>query len=239
VTRVLALTHLPDRELGLAGPALAARGCEVTRLHVDDDARPDLDGTAGVLVLGGAMGVPDADAHPFLRYELALLADAVEREIPVLGICLGAQLLAAAAGGHVRRMESPCVGWLELAPSAAAADDPLAGGLPPGLEVLEWHLDAIQAPPGATVLAETTGPGYSIFRVGEAAWGTQLHLELTPSMLAGWLRDPGFRAQCAEGGLDPDALAAEAATRLAPQMAAGREMLDRFAVRVGAAAHAL
>jgi GMP synthase (glutamine-hydrolysing) len=228
VKPLLAITHLPDRELGLArGVFDGAFG--VRELHVDDEERPSLDEVSGVLVMGGAMGVPDAARWPFLQWELALLREALERGTPTLGICLGAQLLASAAGGDVQRMERPFVGWPTLERRDAATGDPLFDGLPERLTVLEWHLDRIVPPPRAAVLAETDGPGCSVFRAGESAWGSQIHLEITAPMLAGWLAHEDARAEVRAGGGAPERLRDEAEERLADQRRAARAVFERFA----------
>src|SRR4051812_48878657 len=176
--------------------------------------------------MGGEMGVPDADAWGFLRRELDLLREAVERGTPVLGICLGAQLLAAAAGGAVDRMERPYLGWQALERRAEAGGDPVFGSLPEQMTVFEWHEDRIEPPPHAAVLAETGGPGCSLFRAGERAWGSQIHLELTPAMLRGWLDSPEARAHVEAAGSDPGRLRDDAEVCLEEQRAAAPAVFE-------------
>lgn len=230
---LLAITHLPDRSLGLAEDVLGA-AVPLRRLHVDDPDRPSLDEVAGLLVMGGEMGVPDAGEWPFLRWELGLLREAAERGTPVLGICLGAQLLAAAAGGAVRRMQRPYLGWPALERRTETGSDPLFDSLPERLTVFEWHEDRIEPPPHAPVLAETGGPGCSVFRAGERAWGSQIHLELTPAMLRGWLDSPGAAASVEAAGGDPDRVREDAEARLEEQRAAAPAVFERFGELVAA-----
>ena len=146
------------------------------------------------------MSVTRLDKDPFLSGELALLRAALAKGVPTLGICLGAQLLAVAAGGEVTTMPRVYVGWPELEVTAAAGDDPVFGDLPAGARALKWHEDRIEPPPGAVVLATTASPGAALFRVGAAAWGSQMHIEVTPEMLLeGWLADSHEVAEIESG----------------------------------------
>ncbi len=227
---ILVVNHLPGPETGLVDPALRGEGLPRAEVNIFEDPRlPGLDEVSGIVSLGGMMGVPDAAEYPFLTAELELLADALAAGTPVLGLCLGAQLLAKAAGGEVRRLDRRYVDWPELVALPAARDDPLLDRLPDRTVVLEWHADAIEAPPGATVLAETAGPGCAIFRAGPAAWGSQIHLELTPEMLFGWLSDPAERDGLEALGLDVDAFVREAPSRLRRQGEATGAVIREFA----------
>ena len=224
---LLAITHLPDRSLGLAEDVLGT-AVPLRRLHVHDPDRPSLDEVGGLLVMGGEMGVPDAGEWPFLRWELDLLREALDRGAPVLGICLGAQLLAAAAGGAVRRMKRPYLGWPALERRSEAGGDPLFASLPERMTVFEWHEDRIEPPPHAAVLAEPGGPGSSVFRAAERAWGSQIHLELTPAMLRGWLASPEAEASVEAAGGDPGRVRDDAEARLEEQRAAAPAVFERF-----------
>jgi GMP synthase (glutamine-hydrolysing) len=148
----------------------------------------DLTGHAGVLVLGGPMGAADDQRAPYLSAVRALLREAVAREVPTLGICLGAQLLAAANGGQVtRNPDGPELGAQLIAKRSAAATDPLFGSMPITPDVIQWHFDAItRLPPGAVQLAGSPNCENQAFRLGRLAWGIQFHIETTPDVVRAW-----------------------------------------------------
>jgi GMP synthase (glutamine-hydrolysing) len=148
----------------------------------------DLSGFDGLIVLGGPMGAHDDDIAPWLPHERALLRSAVIDEVPTLGICLGAQLLAAANGGKVERNpEGPEIGAQLIAKRTVAADDPLFGPLPITPDVIQWHYDAVTVlPPGAILLASSPGCEHQAFRLGRLAWGVQFHIETTPEIVRAW-----------------------------------------------------
>lgn len=226
---VLVITHLPDRADGVVGASLRAAGCAVVERNAADGRDlPPLDEIAGLVSLGGRQSATAVAADPFLSAEVRLMTGALERQVPVLGMCLGAQLLAVAAGGRVSTMGRMNAGWPELVRLAPAGDDPLFAGLPPRLPVLKWHEDMIELPAGADELGATPGPGAALFRVGPAAWGSQAHLELTHAMLDGWLADPTDVAEITSAGHDIDAFRAASRGHLDVQMAAARPMFHAF-----------
>jgi len=168
-----------------------------------------LDGYQGLVVLGGAMSALDDADHPWLADVRALLAHAVARRVPTLGVCLGGQLLAAATGGQLRRApHGPEVGVLLVAKRDAAAADPLFADLPWTPDVLQFHVDEIALlPPGAELLASSPKYPNQAFRVGENAYGVQFHIETTPEVVASWARHAPDTAACARPGeFEPDRL---------------------------------
>jgi GMP synthase-like glutamine amidotransferase len=229
---VLAVTHLARyTKIGLAATELRGRGLRVLALDsFNHERRPELQEVAAVMSFGGQMSATGAASDPFLSWELRLLEQALENDVPVLGMCLGAQLLARAAGGAVATMERPYVGWPEMRLRDAARDDPVFGILPRRMRVLKWHQDAITPPSPESVVAETDSEGSAIFRAGSSAWGSQMHLETTPDILFDeWLPDPLEVETLRRAGGDPEEFETEARRLLPLQMSASRSVFARFA----------
>lgn len=177
-TDVLVVEHAPQEGPYAIGTALEAAGLPVRTCRTwAGDPVPDSLGDAAALVL---MGGPAAAYEDFSSRteELALLRAALEAEVPVLGVCLGAQLLAEAAGGRSRPGSGPQIGWGGVRAAPAAHADPLFAGVPDHLPVLHWHGDTMDLPAGATLLASCDRYPVQAFRVGGSAWGLQFHLEV-------------------------------------------------------------
>ncbi len=163
---------------------------EVELLEVEalaGDPLPSHDEVDGVVAMGGPMEVDDFESHPELEAEREWLAEAVERQIPVLGICLGAQLLARALGAEVRPGPRPEIGFLDV--RVSDPDDPVIGALAPEATVLHWHGDVFDLPDGARSLASSAATEHQAFRYGNA-WGVLFHPEADAAMLESWLRVP-------------------------------------------------
>jgi GMP synthase-like glutamine amidotransferase len=193
---VLVVQHEGDAGLGRLEPVLRAHlDLDVRRPDLGDDLPTDLAGYGGLVVLGGAMGATDDDAAPWLPATRRLLASGVEDEVPTVGICLGAQLLAVATGGHVERGAAGLeVGVVGVRLLAEAADDALLGQVAvrcgPAPLVPQFHQDAVtRLPAGAVLLASGERYPHQAYRLGACAWGLQYHPEVTPEDWAGWLRD--------------------------------------------------
>jgi len=175
-------------------PATVARVLEaervaytIRRVYGDDEvpAPGELVSIAGLVPLGGGMNSDDDERHAWLAAERRLLREAVARDTPVLGICLGAQQLAAATGGRVYHRRSTERGWL---PVEVTGEDALFTGLPRRFWTLQWHGDSFEAPRGAKVFAELDG-GQQAFRIGRRAWGVQFHPEVDDDLVEHWLAD--------------------------------------------------
>lgn len=180
-----------------------------TTLHViapATDELPGLDRFDGLVCLGGEMGAHDDAEHPWLADVRWLLATALTR-MPVLGICLGAQLLAASTGGAVRRADRPDVGVGLVAKRDAAADDPLFGPLPLTPDVLQFHHDEIRRLPAeATLLASSPRHDNEAFRIGTSGYGLGFHIETTPQTVLSWAEHDPDAAAHGPARLDPERL---------------------------------
>jgi len=227
----LIITHLPDRKSGLVHEVIEQAGYPIRERNVfDGRALPPIDQVGAIVSLGGKMSATRVDEDEYLTAEVSLLQSAIANRVPTLGICLGAQLLAVAAGGDVVKMPRVYVGWPALAPTEAAGDDRVFGDVSAGTHVLKWHEDRIEPPPSAAVLATTASPGAALFRIGPAAWGSQMHIEVTPEMLLQtWLADPHEVAEIESGGHQISDFRRESANRLPAQMDELRPALARFA----------
>lgn len=181
------LQHVAWEGPGLIADAARAHGVPIEVRRMDrGDAVPRVGDIAGVIVLGGPMGVRDASSLPFLAAEQGLLRAAVEHGLPVLGVCLGAQLLAAALGARVEKGPAPEIGPGEVRLTADGLNDPVLGGARAVLPVVHWHEDTFEVPTGAAHLAESPLCRNQAFRVGQRAYAFQFHLEVDRTLADAW-----------------------------------------------------
>jgi GMP synthase-like glutamine amidotransferase len=169
----------------------------VVSLHNGERLPDSLRGIDAVIPLGGPMNVYEEDKYPFLKDEDAFLKKALAEKVPILGICLGAQLLSKASGGKVVRAPKREIGWFDVRFTAEGKADPLFAGLPDPLEVYQWHGDMCQPPVGAAVLAGSERCPVQAIRVGTNAYGLQFHAEITDKSIDEWSADyaPEKRAE--------------------------------------------
>ena len=217
------LHHLDQPFLGLAEAPLRAAGLELDERHLHaGDPLPAVGEVDGVLSFGGAQSAVDLDAEPVLRDEAALMRDAVAAGVPVLGICLGGQVLAAALGGDVRRARQRTVAWRDLRP--LVDDDPLLAAPMPGLH---WNEDVFTLPPGAVEVLGPSSEGVEAFRAGERAWGVQFHPEVGDAQLDGWYARYG--SWLGEAGVDERAARAADRMYMSAQRDAAQRLFGTFA----------
>jgi GMP synthase (glutamine-hydrolysing) len=226
--RVLAVIHHRYAAAGgFAEPALAA-GHELVEWLPHEEPTPPTDGFRAAMVFGGEMNVDQEDRHPWLRAEKKLLGELIERGTPLLGVCLGSQLVAEAAGATVRPAATPEIGWREVELTAEGVADPLLGVLPERFESFQYHHYEWLLPPGGVTLARSE-LALQAFRLAERpVWGLQFHPEVTEPDLGAWLddwrNDPGAVAT----GLDPEAIRTESAGKIGAWNESGRAIAERF-----------
>jgi GMP synthase-like glutamine amidotransferase len=185
--RVLSLIHQDDAPTGTFADAVRERGGQLMEWNLVRGAPPEPPETFdAVLVFGGGMHVDQEDQHPWLREEDDLIKGLLAAELPLLGVCLGGQLIAKAAGAHVGPATREEVGWHEVELTPEAAADPLFGGAPERFAAFQWHSYAFDLPPGGVPLARNR-VGLQAYRVGDSAWGIQFHAEVTREIVEGWL----------------------------------------------------
>ncbi|MBM4344690.1 MAG: gamma-glutamyl-gamma-aminobutyrate hydrolase family protein [Deltaproteobacteria bacterium] len=187
--KVLVVQHVAAEPLGTLDPLLRRRRIRV-RYHNARRApeeRPDLGDVDALIVLGGPQNLDEQDKYPHLKAELQLVEAALQRGVPVLGICLGAQLLAHALGASVGRNRAPELGWSPLHLTAAGQQDPVLSAVDDGAPMFHWHGDTFAIPSGCERLAYTVGCDNQAFRAGERNWGFQFHLEVDASLVERWL----------------------------------------------------
>ncbi len=191
--RILVVEHEANAGIGLIGERIHAAGAELVRVGPEAGHEIPVSpaGFDGVIVLGGSSGPTDDQVAPWLPRARELIGRCLADEVPYLGVCLGAQMLAVVAGGVVAGVrKGPEVGLGDLMLTDAAEGDPLLGGLPRRLKALQWHwLEMHELPEGSISLCTSDACPNQAFRVGPAAWGLQFHLEGLASTAEAWARD--------------------------------------------------
>lgn len=228
--RILGVLHPGGGRLGVLAERADAAGAELRSWILAEGAHmPDgpLDAYDALVVFGGGMNVRDAERFPWLTAEVELMRDALQAELPTLGICLGGQLLATAGGAEVRRASQPEIGWRDVQRTRAGAHDRVIGTLPDVVSAYEWHSYRFDLPPGSVELARSAVCEQA-FRLGECAWGLQFHPEVTPEIVREWAHDHESDPDAAKLGFDPEAHIPEAEARLPEWMDHGRALFDAF-----------
>jgi len=217
---------------GLAVSALEGAGVD---LRIVDATRPgepfpDLGDVSAVVMFGGTANADEVDEHPFLLHDRELTREAVDREVPYLGICLGAQILARALDRPVVKALKREFGFEPVHPTASASEDPVLSVFGDGDRVFQWHQDTFELPTGATLLATSEHMPLQAYRVGDLAWGIQWHFEIDGAELELWLDEADALMDLkAVWGKSADEIRVEAKEHLAAHEDKGREVFHRFA----------
>ena len=211
--RLLVLQHVPHEILGTLNPLLKRAGFRIRYVNFGrhPDADPSLEGYHGLVVLGGPMSVNDTEQFPHLTTEMRLIEEAMKKSLPVLGICLGAQLIAKTLGASVYPNEEKEIGWYDVTPTREAKSDPLLVEFRGPEKVFQWHGDTFDIPKSAVHLAFSPLCANQAFRYGDNVYGLQFHLEVDEPMIKRWLRVSENRKEIESlpGKIDPDRIEME------------------------------
>jgi GMP synthase-like glutamine amidotransferase len=184
MSRIAVLQHVWCENAGAFGEALTKLGHQLDLIKLwDGDPLPAADAYDAWLIMGGPMSVDDKDDHPYLPAECELLAGLIAEDRPMMGVCLGSQLLAKAAGGRVFAKRPKEIGLFDIELTASAAADPLFALMSNPQEVFQWHGDTFDLPSGAVQLARSPRYEQQAFRIGRRVYGLQFHLEFTPRIV--------------------------------------------------------
>lgn len=193
--KLLVFQHVPYEPLGTLDAQFRDAGFRIRYVNFARFERVALDVRRynGLVVLGGPMSVNDTDRYPHLREEMDALRVAIEAGLPVLGICLGAQLIAAALGAVVVRNPVKEIGWSTVRPTSAGSRDPLFEHLGKTEQIFQWHGDTFRLPEGSELLARTDACRNQAFRHGGNVYGLQFHLEVDQALIRRWLSTPAMK----------------------------------------------
>ena len=228
--RILSLIHGVNAHAGVFGDQVRDDGHELHQASYAME-QPPVEPVASydaVMVFGGSMNTHEEDRHPWLRHEKGAIAQALEAELPIFGVCLGSQLLAEVAGGEVGRSDVSEIGWYEVELTPEAAGDPIFARLPQRFPSYQWHSYCSTLPPEGVELArnDVCLQGY---RVGDRAWGIQFHAEVTQENAEVWISRYDTDPNAVAAGFDPEAARAELAERIEEWNGIGRTLAGGFA----------
>jgi GMP synthase (glutamine-hydrolysing) len=237
MSRIMVFQHVAAEPLGTLDRLIRRRGHRVKFVNFErhPDVRPKIDRYRGLIVLGGPMNVEDRTTRPHLQTEIEVISDALAAGKPVLGICLGAQLLAHALGAQVRKHDISEIGWYDLHLTEAGHIDPIIAALGSRAPVFQWHSYTFDLPPDVVHLASTPTCRNQAFRHGTNAYGFQFHLEMDQPLIERWLNLPAYRDDLIAAGLgrDADAIRADTAPRIEAMQATAHAVFNNFLDLVG------
>jgi GMP synthase (glutamine-hydrolysing) len=230
--RIMVIQHESYEALGTFGPILREHGKRVRFVNFErtPDVCPSLERYDGVILLGGYMGVYEAERHGHLKVELRLVEEALKRELPVLGICLGSQILASVLGATVQKHTEREMGWYDVELTGEGAADPVIGHFASAEKVFQSHGDVFEIPKSAVHLARSAICEGQAFRHGRNAYGLQFHLEVNRAIVDDWLVMPENREifAASAGRFEPGAIRVDTDRHLARSMALSQETFHRF-----------
>ncbi len=188
--KIIILKHIPREGAGTIERFFRNNAWDIRQIELSaGDKLPDsVEGYRAIILMGGPMNVYEEDRYPFLKSEDTFLKKALREQIPVLGICLGAQLLAKAAGARIMKSPEKEIGWYKVSLTKEGLKDDFFQSLPAVLNIFQWHEDTFQVPKNGNLLAESDLCKNQAFKVGKNAYGLQFHIEVTTQMIEEWVK---------------------------------------------------
>lgn len=229
MAKALVIRHVPHEGLGLIKRPLERDFIvEYFDMHRGAALPPAIDGYDVLVVMGGPMGVYEYDKYPFIKHELRLIESALKKRVPTLGICLGAQLLAKAAGADVYKGKAKEIGWYKVELDTETKNDWLFLGFPDEFTVFQWHGDTFDLPKGGVRLASSELFPNQVIKVGPCAYGIQFHLEVTEEMIREWVWINSDELRALKGKIDPEEISKETPDNIGGLHSLGKALVARF-----------
>lgn len=230
--KVIVFQHVAHEILGTLNPLLKKQGFRVRYVNFGrhPDIRPSLDKYDGLIVLGGNMGVYEAAKYSHIEVELGLIEAALKKNIPVLGICLGAQMIAQVLGANVRKNAEKEIGWCDLELTEAGSKDPLFGHFQKTEKIFQLHGDTFDIPQSCAHLARSKTCEGQAFRLDEKVYGLQFHLEVDEAMIHRWLKAPHNLKELenSQGKFNADDIKAATESHIARSLRLSQQTFQKF-----------
>ena len=229
IPRVLALQHADPEHPGLIADAVHKAGgtLETVRGDLGQAVPSSLEGYSGLIIMGGPQSVYEEDTFPYLRDEKRLARQAIDNNIPLIGVCLGSQIIADVLGAEVHPSGGVEIGWKDVTRSAEVADDPVLSPLPQTFTPLHWHGDVYDLPDGATSIGSSEMTPVQGFTYGETTYALLFHLEMTEQQITEMATL--FPDDVRRGGLQPETLLSETPAHAAALKPIATEIFTRWA----------
>lgn len=228
MSKIWVIQHIHCETLGIVADILESRGfsTQYIRPYKGQEIPAGMNGTAGLILIGGPMGVYDHPQYPFLKDEIRLIEYAIKENKPVLGICLGSQLMAAALGTPVRKGKKKEIGWYPVKLLESAKTDQLWTGVGSPFMAYHWHGDIFDLPQGAIQLASSDLTGSQAFRYNDNAYGILFHMEITEGIIRNMIRT--FKEELKEAHIDGQEIIGKTRNYLSPLQKIGGLVFQRW-----------
>lgn len=231
---IAVIRHIGIEGLGTIEEVIKARGLSYTFINTWKDPIPqDTDGFSAVVILGGPMGVSEQDIYPFIKSELSFIRKAHAAQVPVIGVCLGSQMIAEALGGRVYKGGIKEIGWYDVQWTPDAVKDRLLGTVcsrketAGGMKVFQWHGDTFDLPDGAVVLAGSARYKNQAFCIG-TIYGLQFHVEVTEDDIMNWVHEYRAELDTLKTTIDPDAILRDTRVHIQQLNQASKDIFTAF-----------